>query len=316
MRSDDWRPSAAIDTLKKRHALIQRIRSFFLQRDYLEVDTPSMGRYGGTDVYLDNIPALFRGKRYALQTSPEYHMKRLLAAGSGPIFQLSKAFRDDESGRWHNPEFTLLEWYQLEIDHFQLMDEVEIFLKTILHCGPLQRLTYQELFLRFCQLDPFTASLEDLQKKALNIGCADVLSSSSDRDAYLFLLIAELIEPQLKHIEHPIAVYHFPASQSALAKVEAGVAQRFEIYYKGVELANGFHELTDSTAQRQRFHDDNRSRRTKGLKEVAMDERFLAALSAGLPSCSGVALGVDRLLAMALGYDSLQPVMAFPIAIA
>jgi len=308
----DWQPSASIDALRQRAAIIARIRQFFIDRAYLEVETPVMARYGVTDLYLSNIKAQFRGRDYALQTSPEYHMKRLLAAGSGPIFQLAKVFRDDELGRWHNPEFCLLEWYQLGIDHFELMDEVDALLQGLLNCAPMRRMTYEQAFLEVSQINPFTASIQDLQKLLEAHDLGSVLTpGEQDRDQYLFLLMSHVIEPALGKALMPVAVYHFPPSQAALAKVQDGVAERFEVYYKGVELANGFHELTDALAQKNRFEHDQGLREQHNLPAVPADQYLLAALEHGLPACSGVALGVDRLIALALNKSALSDVLAF-----
>ncbi|MGQ3891946.1 elongation factor P--(R)-beta-lysine ligase [Legionella sp. CNM-4043-24] len=307
-----WQPSATLANLRQRATLIATIRRFFTERHYLEVETPVMARHGVTDVYLSNMTAGFRGQSYCLQTSPEYHMKRLLAAGSGAIFQLARVFRDDELGRWHNPEFTLLEWYQPGIDHHALMDEMDALLRTVLSCPPLLRKTYQQAFVETCQLDPFTASLSDLRQCVSRFELANVLPPDEpDRDQYLFLLMSHVVEPAYASLDAPLAVYHFPASQAALAQVNHGVAERFEIYYRGVELANGFHELTDAEAQAQRFADDNWKRQEKGLPQVAADQYLLDALAQGLPACSGVALGVDRLMALALGVESIAETQAF-----
>ncbi|KTD79357.1 elongation factor P--(R)-beta-lysine ligase [Legionella waltersii] len=307
-----WRPSAEIEVLKHRSAIITKIRDFFVQRHYLEVETPIMARYGVTDVYLSNIQAFFRKEAYQLQTSPEYHMKRLLAAGSGPIFQLARVFRDDELGRWHNPEFTLLEWYQLDIDHHELMDEMDLFLQTILKSEPLIRKTYEQAFIESCSIDPFTASIEQLKSVLKKYELDKVLPAEEmDIDQYLFLLMSHVVEPFLAYEGAPVAVYDFPESQAALAQVHKGVAHRFEVYFKGVELANGFHELTDVQAQANRFARDQKSRIEKGLLEVDADRYLLDALEFGMPSCSGVALGIDRLLALALNKDSIKDVISF-----
>jgi len=307
-----WQPSASIDHLQQRGALLKIIRDFFDRRGYLEVDTPIMGRFGVTDLYLANIKADCRGQSYCLQTSPEYHMKRLLAAGSGPIFQLARVFRDDELGRWHNPEFTLLEWYQLGIDHHELMVEVDALLQTVLTCAPMIKKTYRQVFLDHVQIDPFDCSLESLQQALVRHGLGSVLTpNEQDRDQYLFLLMSHVVEMALAKEPAPVAVYDFPSSQAALAKVINGVAHRFEVYYRGVELANGFHELTEIEAQRARFEDDNLRRLAKGLEQVAPDAYLLEALTHGLPACSGVALGIERLLAIALNQPSVAKVMAF-----
>lgn len=307
-----WRPSASIELLRLRAQSITSIRQFFTQRSYLEVETPIMAQYGVTDVYLNNIKAIFRNKTYCLQTSPEYHMKRLLAAGSGPIFQLARVFRDDELGRWHNPEFTLLEWYQLDIDHHALMAEVDTFLQTIIHTAPMIKKTYQQVFVESCGIDPFSASIEQLRIILIEYHLEKVLSpQEQDKDQYLFLLMSHVVEPFLAKQGVPIAVYNFPSSQASLAKISEEVAERFEVYYQGVELANGFHELTEVNAQAERFVQDQQIRKKQRLPPAAADEYLLQALEYGLPSCSGVALGVDRLLALALGQSALSNILSF-----
>lgn len=308
----DWQPSSTVDTLRTRAELMARIRQFFTRRGYLEVETPIMGRYGTTDVYLSNIKATFRTQPYSLQTSPEYHMKRLLAAGSGPIFQLARVFRDDELGRWHNPEFTLLEWYQLGVDHHALMDEVDAFLQHIVLCSPMVRKTYQQVFLDVCGFDPFNTSLDALREVVVRYELGTVLDENeSDPDQYLFLLMSHVVEPALAKLDTPVAVFNFPASQAALAQIQNGFAQRFEVYYRGVELANGFHELTDAKKQLDRFMQDQHLRQEKGLPSVEADMHLVAALEHGLPACSGVALGIDRLLALALGTNNISELLAF-----
>lgn len=307
-----WQPSATIELLRQRAQFLAAIRQFFTHRFYLEVETPVMARYGVTDVYLSNIKAIFREKAYCLQTSPEYHMKRLLAAGSGPIFQLARVFRDDELGRWHNPEFTLLEWYQLGVDHHALMDEVDFFLQTLIHSEPMVRKTYQQVFLEACEIDPFTASIEQLQQLLIQYNLDKVLSpQEQDKDQYLFLLMSHIVEPFLGKESAPVAVYNFPPSQASLAKINGAVAERFEIYYRGVELANGFHELTEVAAQTKRFAQDQQIRKQQGLAPVEADQFLLQALEHGLPSCSGVALGVDRLLALAMDASFISDVISF-----
>ncbi|PJD92643.1 MAG: elongation factor P lysine(34) lysyltransferase [Legionella sp.] len=309
-----WRPSADLETLRQRALLIQKIRAFFIERAYLEVETPAMAHYGISDPYLTNIHASFRRQAYALQTSPEYHMKRLLAAGSGPIFQLARVFRDDELGRWHNPEFTLLEWYQLDVDHHELMIEIDLFLQQLLQTPPLFKMTYQNLFQEACGLDPFTGSLHQLRDAVARYDLAYVLDAEEqDPDQYLFLLMSHVAEPWLAQQDRPVAVYDFPPSQASLAQVHEGVAHRFEIYYRGIELANGFHELCDAHLQAQRFRQDNVLRQRLGLASVPPDPWLLDALAHGLPACSGVALGVDRLLMLALNKAAISEVLAFTV---
>ncbi|QLZ67625.1 elongation factor P--(R)-beta-lysine ligase [Legionella sp. PC1000] len=307
-----WPPSAPIEFLRQRAELLAKIRLFFTERGYWEVETPIMARYGTTDVYLSNIKATFRDETYYLQTSPEYHMKRLLAAGSGSIFQIARVFRDDELGRWHNPEFTLLEWYQLEIDHHALMEEMDLFLQRVMQSSPMIKKTYQQAFLEACGIDPLSATPRQLRDLLAHYDLENVLPpQEEDRDQYLFLLMSHVVEPFLGKESAPVAVYNFPASQASLAKISNGVAERFEVYYQGVELANGFHELTDAAAQATRFAQDQKIRNEKGLPFMEADHYLLQALEHGLPSCSGVALGIDRLLALALKQPEIAKIISF-----
>jgi elongation factor P--(R)-beta-lysine ligase len=307
-----WQPSAPIELLRQRAELLAKTRHFFTERGYWEVETPIMARYGATDVYLSNIKAMFRGELYCLQTSPEYHMKRLLAAGSGSIFQIARVFRDDELGRWHNPEFTLLEWYQLGIDHHVLMKEMGLFLQVVMHSEPMIKKTYKNVFLDACGIDPMTATVAELRQILERYALNNVLSpEEQDKDQYLFLLMSHVVEPFLGQENAPVAVYDFPTSQAALAKINAGVAERFEVYYRGVELANGFHELTDAAAQAKRFTQDQQLRHAKGLPPVDADQYLLQALEHGMPLCSGVALGVDRLLALTLKQTEIAKTISF-----
>lgn len=312
MYPPSWQPSATLEILKKRDQILRQIRAFFHQKAYLEVETPTMAKFGVTDVYLSHLKTRFRGQPYYLQTSPEYHMKRLLAAGSGPIFQLARVFRDDELGRWHNPEFTMLEWYQLDADHHQLMLEVDELLQVILNCPPMIKKTYRQIFMDYCQFDPFQISLEDLQQVLVRYDLSGILpSDETDFDQYLFLLLSHLIEPAMAEAVFPVAVFDFPPSQAALSVVRQGVAERFEVYYQGVELANGFHELTAAHNQAQRFEADIIKRRALHLAIPEPDEYLLQAMRHGLPACSGVAIGIDRLIALALHQPSIRDVMAF-----
>jgi len=245
-------------------------------------------------------------------------MKRLLAAGSGPIYQIGRVFRQGEAGRRHNPEFTLLEWYRPGFDHHALMDEVEALVTPVLATrltAPAERLTYREAFQRHAGLDPHAATLEELRTTAQRFGMARDIGD--ERDPWLDLILTHAVEPQLGRGRLTF-LHSYPASQAALARTardEQGVlvAERFELYVEGVELANGFHELSDATEQRRRFEADNAARRAHGLPEMPQDERLLAALAAGLPDCAGVALGVDRLVMLAAGATSLDQVIAFPI---
>lgn len=319
----DWRPTARLDVLAARARVLAAIRGFFAEAGVLEVETPALSFAGSTDPALASLttrytgPAAPAGATLWLQTSPEFAMKRLLAAGSGPIWQLCKVFRDGERGRRHNPEFSLLEWYRPGVSMHDLVDEVVALLQRVLG-GDLceERLTYAQALERGVAVDPLGATIETLQAAALQAGAvgAECLRLA-DRDAWLDLLMTHCVEPGLG--TNGITVVHdYPASQAALARVredDPRVAERFEVYVRGVELANGFHELADAAEQRRRFEADNQRRRAAGLPEVPIDERLLAALEAGLPDCCGVALGVDRLVMLATGVQRIDEVIAFPL---
>lgn len=308
----NWRPSASIDSLRERARLMRVIRQFFDNRNYLEVETPYMAHHGVTDVHLQNISAKFRAQTYFLQTSPEYHMKRLIAAGSGPIYQIARVFRDDELGRWHNPEFSLLEWYQLGVDHWYLIDEIETLLHQLTKVPAFKRLSYQQAFLQACDFDPFNANNTDARERCRAYGLEQVLHPDESLDQYLHLLMAMVVEPFLaKEFSEPVVVFDFPASQASLAQVHGSVAARFEIYWQGLELANGFHELTDAKLQRQRFAKDLEVRQEMGLPMMGYDEALLSALEFGLPACAGVALGLDRLFALLGKHRNIQATMSF-----
>lgn len=313
----DWRPSATVAALRRRAALLAELRAFFAARGVVEVETPLLAAAPVPDLHLASVECrvVVPGgeRRLFLQTSPEYAMKRLLAAGSGPIYQLGRAVRDDEAGRLHNPEFTLLEWYRPGFDHHALMDEVDALLEATLGSAPAERATYGELFARHLGVDPHRAGVARLREVARARGL-DVAALGDDRDGWLQLLFTAAIEPALGR-GRPTFVVDYPASQAALARIRPGdppVAERFEVYASGVELANGFHELGDATEQRRRFEADLAARSAAGLPAVPLDERLLAALAAGLPDCAGVALGVDRLAMIREGADRLDAVIAFP----
>jgi len=317
-----WMPAAAMDNLQARARLLGRIRRFFEQRGVLEVDTPALSRATVTDLHLHPFVTEFAGPGAGqplplyLQTSPEFHMKRLLAAGSGAIYQLCKAFRNEEAGRWHNPEFTMLEWYRPGFDDDALMEEVAELLVTVLECPPPERLSYRQAFVNHLRLDPLETPLAELQRHAAEAANGDWPLSETDRDTLLQLLFSLAVEPNIGQ-QVPVMVYHFPASQAALARIDASdprVARRFEVYFRGIELANGFFELTDADEQLARFEQDNRRRAELGLVQQPIDHELIAALAAGLPDCAGVALGVDRLLMLALGAGRIDEVIAFPCA--
>ena len=284
------------------------------------MDTPLLSSAATTDPYLDSFvtryegPGAPHGKDYFLQTSPEFAMKRLLAAGSGSIYQICKSFRNGEFGAHHNPEFTMLEWYRVGFDHHDLMGEVEALLTDLLGCRELERITYKDLFERYLGIDPHIASTVELQQLARTQNIEVDGLEEGDRDTWLSVLLTHKIEPKLG-IKTPVFVYDYPASQAMLSKVRAGqptVAERFELYIEGNEIANGFHELLDSEEQRRRFEQHIKDRQKLGLKEVPLDEALIAALDSGMPDCAGVALGLDRLLMLLSGSDSLSEVLTFP----
>ena len=316
---EQWQPTASVKNLLTRAKLLAEIRRFFTDRGLLEVETPVLSEFGVTDVHLATFSTEFispfgeQSKTLWLSTSPEYHMKRLLAAGSGPIFQIGKVFRNEEAGNRHNPEFTMLEWYRPHFDMYRLINEVDDLLQQILECPPAESMSYQFAFQQYVGLDPLSADLSELAEKAKKhqlIG-----AENENRDTLLQFLFSTVVEPQIGQ-EAPVVVYHFPASQAALAQISSEdlrVAERFEFYYKGLELANGFHELSDAREQLRRFQQDNLQREKMGLPVRAIDKRLLAALQAGIPNCSGVALGVDRLLMIAMGTESIKDVISFAI---
>lgn len=305
--------------------LLTRIRAFFMQRNVLEVDTPTLSVAGATDAALRSFRTDWHGPAPAgcdslyLQTSPEFPMKRLLAAGAGSIYQVCKVFRDGEVGRFHNPEFTLLEWYRTGYDHFDLMDEVETLLREVLaDVAPLASVdhwTYRDLFVETAGVDPLTDSVAALEAALQSRGIRppDGLAPD-DRDAWLDLLLTHVVEPAMG--PGLVFIRDYPASQAALARLRPGtppVAARFEVYLDGVELANGFYELTDAAEQRSRFAQDNARRVRHGDVAVDIDGRLLAAMTHGLPDCAGIALGVDRLIMAAGHYDHIADVIAFPL---
>lgn len=313
MHDDDaWQPSATIAILKKRAKILQEIRQFFVDRGYLEIETPLLAKYGVTDVYLNNLKVNVGQQEAYLQTSPEYHMKRLLAAGSGPIFQICKAFRDDEQGRLHNREFSLLEWYRPSFDHIALMDEVDALLQCILKTEPAKRMTYQQAFIEACNIDPLNYTQQQLHVILHHQGLGNVLSDDEhDSNQAFYLLMSHVVEAYFAELDCPVFIYDFPKTQASLARCRDDVASRFEVYYQGIELANGFHELSDPFEQRKRFDADNHLRQQLNLPRRAIDERLIAALEAGLPDCAGVALGLDRLCLLALQQPNISDVLSF-----
>lgn len=324
-----WKPSAQIETLRLRAALLKKIRLFFDERNVLEVETPYLSRFATTDPYIesfavDNQSASLSQKKASLKqtrylhTSPEMPMKRLLAARSGAIYQICKVFRQEEQGRLHNPEFTMLEWYRPCMPYRALMKEVAELVEQVLpkelKTKSVEYLSYYDAFEKQLNVNPFNASTNDLIECAANAGIGSVPGlSTDDRNGWLNLLLTHCVEPLLGKNKLTF-LYDFPVSQASLAHIREDtppVAERFELYINGVELANGFQELTDSDTQRARFQQDLLVRKNRSLVDIPFDENMLDALAHGLPTCSGVALGVDRLLMIMLNAGHVNQVISF-----
>lgn len=308
---------------RARAKLLADIRAYFLDAGVMEVDTPICSVHASTDPVLDSFstdyigPEAPEGRRLYLHTSPEFPMKRLLAADCGPIYQICKVFRNGELGRWHNPEFTLLEWYRPGFDHQQLMDEVACLINGLLPDAlPVERISYKELFQRHLGFDPHSASSSELRAHAVRLGVTAAENLElQDGDGWLDLLMTHCLEAHLGQ-DCLCFIYDYPASQASLARIRPGepaVAERFELYMNGIELANGFHELSCGSEQRMRFESDLKRRKADGVEPVPMDENLLAALESGIPDCSGVALGIDRLLMRLTGTTHIRDVLAFPM---
>ena len=305
--------------------MLAQAREFFAGRGILEVETPLLSRGVVVDRHLDpplcsyNPGADGEEESLYLQTSPEAAMKRLLAAGLGSIYQVSRAFRGGERGRLHNPEFTLIEWYRPGLDHHGLMDEVGALLAKLLprRCKPgsWEKLSYRQLFRDRLGIDPLQCEVGELGQVAESLG-VEVHGDFpwKDKDAWLDLLLSTRLQEDLG-LDHPVFIYDYPASQAALARLcpdEPRLAERFELYIGGVELCNGYHELLDPAEQRARFEEANEQRREDGRPPLALDEKLLKALESGLPECSGVALGFDRVVMLSCGAQSIDEVLAFP----
>ncbi|TXR54168.1 EF-P lysine aminoacylase EpmA [Reinekea thalattae] len=306
-----WKPNASIATLTARAHYLAAIRQFFAERRVLEVETPVLSQASGTDVHLQQWQT---SNGYYLHTSPEFAMKRLLAAGSGDIFQLARVFRLDEQGSRHNPEFTMLEWYRLGFDEFQLMQEVTELIKQLSGQSDLavQNLSYSEVFLAAGLPNPHAANVSELRQCCeQHLSCA---AKDWSLDDCLDALMSMVVEPSLAPNQLTY-IYNYPAQQAALARHHEvdGVllARRFELYWQGMELANGYFELTDAQEQQRRFLAEEQARREQNLAPVVIDQHFIAALQHGMPSCAGVALGVDRLLMILLGKKRIEEVLAF-----
>jgi len=307
-----WRPDASLATLKARAELNRSVRAFFVERGVLEVETPLLSTHATVDRHIDSFQT--RDGRW-LQTSPEFAMKRLLAAGSGPIYQIARVFRLEEQGRYHNPEFTMLEWYRPGFSMHALMDEVEALMCRLCNLtADFERLSYCEAFERHAGFDPHAVSAASMRAAAV---AADLVSAADfadePADFWLDLWMSRCVSPALGNAA-PAFVYDFPARQAALAQVRPGnppLAERFELFWRGIELANGFHELADAAEQQRRFQADQQARREAGQVVPPYDVHLIDALAAGIPDTSGVALGLDRVLMLKLGLPDLAQTLAF-----
>ncbi len=319
-----FQPTASWEILQHRAVLLKRLRAFFEQHDFLEVETPLLSADTVVDLHLNPIPVTLytdprridQGDTYWLQTSPEFCMKRLLASGAKAIYQVTKSFRAGERGTLHNPEFTIVEWYRIEDDMWTGIDLLERLIRDLLDVGKCERLSYAEAFQRHVGLDPLQAESQELAGIARNMGLhlpTDL--DPDDRDTWLQFLLTECVEPHLGN-ERPTVLYHYPANQAALARIAADeprVAERFEIYVQGIELANGYHELTDADELKRRMDAENHQRLKDGKTSLPENNRLIQAMEHGLPDCTGVALGFDRLVMLATGAASIEQVMPFPI---
>jgi len=324
-----WQPSSSIETLRFRAQILTNIRAFFNQKNVLEVETPILSQAATCDLFIDSFTTSQYGKNYYLHTSPEFAMKRLLASGSGDIYQIAKVFRQEESGQRHNPEFSLLEWYRTGFNDQDLIVEVAELINYLL-LSPTQSaqtqiqykhelVSYRDCFLNYLSINPHSASISELKSCAKNYNLHNTLSENDNKDRWLELLLSCVIDKNLGGtFENPkmTFLYDYPASQASLARVDVNcygekVAKRFELYLGGMELANGFYELDNALEQQQRFENDNKKRIESGKKTVPIDQHLIAALEHGLPSCAGVALGIDRLLMVMLGKEHIDEVLSF-----
>jgi lysyl-tRNA synthetase class 2 len=321
---DDFLPTADWSCLKLRAELLARVREFFTNRGFLEVETPILSHDVVVDRHLDPFSTVLtpdprhprRGERLFLQTSPEFGMKRLMAAGAEAIYQITRAFRNGgERGRLHNPEFTIVEWYRRGDDMQQGVKLLSDLAEALLDRGPAELLSYSNAFEQHVGVNPHAASIEELAATAEINRITVPGGLEQDRDGLLNVLLVELVEPHLGRLQ-PTILLDYPASQAALARVRQDrfpVAERFELYVDGIELANGYHELLDPSVLRERNSTANAQRAAAGKPTLPETSRLLAAMAAGLPACTGVALGFDRVVMLAAGAKSIDEVIAFPI---
>ncbi|UCB54967.1 MAG: EF-P lysine aminoacylase GenX [Thiotrichales bacterium] len=321
--SERWQPAASREIIHLRARMLKDIRAFFDQRGVLEVETPLLSSAATTDPNLNSFSTRYLQQELYLNTSPEYCMKRMLAVNGDAIYQICKSFRDDELGPLHNPEFTMLEWYRPGYDMFELMDELGELIRLLavaygLVVASIEKVSYAEAFMRSAGIDPHKTSAAECRDCALEHGIEQPVGLTDDVDGWLDWLLTQLLMPSFPS-SGLTYLYDYPSSQAALAKLRRdrngnAVAARFELFYGATELANGFDELLDAAEQRQRFEQENSHRRSSGLQSSVIDEQLLAALEQGLPACSGVALGLDRLLMLLAGADTLDQVLTFPFS--
>ena len=322
----DWRPTADLGALRLRAQLYATIRAFFAERAVLEVETPILSMAGNTDANIESFSLEFSGRIDSasrtrwLRTSPEFPLKRLLAAGVGDCYELGRVFRNGEAGGRHNPEFTMLEWYRVGWDHRRLIDEtvalVQAALALVGRTAKMSTTTFRDLYRERLGIDPLLA---DEQALCAALGDLEIDPKGLDRDDWLDLLMTHRLQSTFDR-NGIVVVHDYPASQCALAKLRAGdgdepmIAERFELFLGPLELANGYHELTDAEEQQVRFLRDHDLRSSRGSALPPVDETLLAAMTSGLPACAGVALGVERLLMAMLGTDHIADVLSFDFA--
>ncbi|MCG8379000.1 MAG: EF-P lysine aminoacylase GenX [Proteobacteria bacterium] len=309
--SSTWRPNASINIIQKRAELYRQIRSFMQDREIIEVDTPILGNHTVTDPYIQSLAVNSNDQHLYLHTSPEYCMKRLLAAGTGSIYQIAHVFRDDEQGKKHTMEFCMLEWYRINFDYYQLMDEL-IELMNFIGLDTPKKMTYAETFEQTLKIDPHIVNQEQLKKLASQYGWQ---TDSEDQHELLDFLFSAVVVKD-KNLPQILIIYDYPECMAALAtlkKKNPVVSERFELFINGMEIANGFNELIDPKEQMQRFEFDLGVRKEKGMHIPPIDHNFLAALESGLPRSAGIAVGLDRLLMILTGKDDINEINAFTI---
>lgn len=320
----NWQPTASLEMLKTKARLLSNLRIFFAEKDILEVQTPILSLAGNTEPTIESfVTQEHENSAHNIQpsflnTSPEFAMKRLLAAGYGSMYQITPAFRQDEQGKRHNPEFTLLEWYRIDFDHHALMGEVNALVRfvaeDVLKLERSEFFSYQDAMIKFAEVDPFNATIEELKQVTIKAGIDAVGMDDVSKDTWFDLIMSQIVEKKLP-LNRPVFIYDYPASQAALAKIRKGkpdVAERFELYINGMELANGFHELSDAEEQAQRFKQQQQQRKKSGQQGIPADYHLIEALKHGLPECAGVAIGLERLFMVLSGAEHINEVLTFP----